>query len=241
MPQRLVEPAQELRLEARGKGRARLVHHLADAAQAQPAHEEQGFLAEAERGERQGLQGRPLVARGNDGAVPRAVAGNRPGGPRRIGDRRAREEPEGAQAGGEIGQQPLLPAEQMRAARDVEEQPVGAARLVPRRRDGRIAQAPERQPAQGGGIGGRVGIARLQVADLGAGVGEKLSLREAAGSRGPVERDDARTALARGNEHQRPALLDGVSRRAGCLNAQQARDRPRPQPNGNDARHDPTR
>ena len=88
----------------------------------------------------------------------------------------ARHKPEGAQAPLEIGQQLRLAAEQMRAARDVEEQAVGAAGLVPRRHDRRVAQAPQRQLAQGGGVGGGIGIARLQVEHLGAGVGEQLAV-----------------------------------------------------------------
>ena len=111
----------------------------------------------------------------------------------------------------------------MRAARDVEEQAIGAARLVPRRHDRRIAQAPQRQLAQGGGIGGRIGIARLQVEHLGAGIGEQLAFHEAALPGRAVERDDARAALAGRDERQRPAVVSET-----CLrhDDQPARRRP---------------
>jgi alanine racemase len=52
-PQRLVETVQELRRKAGRKGRTGLIDHLADALEAEAAHEQLRFLAEAERGERQ--------------------------------------------------------------------------------------------------------------------------------------------------------------------------------------------
>ena len=244
-PQRLVEAAQEFRLEARGKRRARLIDELADALEAEPAHEHLRLSREPERGERKSLQSFRFLARCHDPAVGGTMARHRPGRAGRAGDCRARIKPECAQAPLEIGQQPRLAAEEMRAPRDVEEQAVGAACLVPRRHDRRVAQAPERQLAQGGGIGGRIGIARLQVEHLGAGIGEQLAFHETALPRRAVEGDDARAALARRDEDERPACRrhasTGVSRRGGGLRAQQARDRPRPQPDGNDARHGSTR
>ena len=89
--------------------------------------------------------------------------------------------------------------------------------------DGRIAQAPQRELAQGGGIGGRIGVAGLQVEHLGAGVGQQLALDEPALPRRAVERDDARPALARRDQHQRPAGHVGDMPRHG---GQPARRRP---------------
>jgi len=103
MPQGLVKSAQELGLEAGGEGRARLVQYLANAAQAQSMHEALGFLAKAERGERQGMQDAPLLTRGNGGAILLAVMSNCPSGPCRVGNRHARDEPKGLEASGKIG------------------------------------------------------------------------------------------------------------------------------------------
>ena len=77
-----------------------------------------------------------------------AVAGHRPGCPGRIGNGERGQRDRRREPPVEIGQQPRLAAEQVRAARDVEEQAVGAARLVPGRGDRRIAQAPQRELAQ---------------------------------------------------------------------------------------------
>ncbi len=176
--QGLIEAAQELRLEARGKRRARLVDELADALEAEPAHERLGLGREPERGERQVLESVAFLARCHDPAMGGTMARHRPGRAGRTGDCRARVEPERAQASLQIGQQLRLATEEMRAARDVEEQAIGAAGLVPGCHDRRIAQAPQRQLAQGRGVGARIGIARLQVEHLGAGVGEQLAFQE---------------------------------------------------------------
>ena len=195
------------------------------------------------------LESAAFLARCHDPVVGVTMARHRPGRAGRIGDCRARVEPERTQASLQIGQQLRLAAEEMRAPRDVEEQAVGAAFIVPGCRDRRIAQAPQRQLAQGCGVGARIGIARLQVEHLGAGIGEQLAFRKTALPRRTVERDDARPTLARRHKGKRPSRVmsetylrhDGVSRRAGGLRAQQARDRPRSQPDGNNARHGSTR
>jgi hypothetical protein len=92
----------------------------------------------------------------------------------------------------------------MRRAGDVEEEAVGAVRLVPRGHDGGIAQGPQGEPAQGLSIGGRVGLARDEIEHLGAGVGDEVPHAEAALPGGPVERDDARPPWAGGDEGERP-------------------------------------
>ena len=161
-PQRLVEAEQELGLEACGKRRARLV--ASPRRCAKPSRRMSASVArrQPQRGERQGRSARRFAARGHDPCRSCRDHAARP--PRR--HRPCRRWPCAGRgrrrAGGraEIGQQLRLAAEEMRAARDVEEQAVGAAGLVPGRHDGRIAQAPQRQPAQGGGVGGRIGIAR---------------------------------------------------------------------------------
>ena len=70
------------------------------------------------------------------------MAGQRPGDTGRVGDSQPRDEAEAGEARAQVGQQPRLAAEQVRAAGDVEEQPIGAARLVPGRDQRRVAQAP---------------------------------------------------------------------------------------------------
>ena len=128
------------------------------------------------------------------------MMGHGPGRAGGIGDGEARGEAEGGEAAVEIGDQPRLAAEQVGCAGDVDEQAVGAARLVPRSHDGRIAQAPQGEPAQGLGIGGRIGLARCEIEHLGAGVGDEVARAEAALPGGAVERDDARPSGAGGDE-----------------------------------------
>ena len=48
MAQRLIEAAQEPAVKARGKGRARLIHHVANAAESQTAHKRSRLIREAE-------------------------------------------------------------------------------------------------------------------------------------------------------------------------------------------------
>jgi hypothetical protein len=127
MSQGLVKPAQELGLEAGGKGRARLVQYLANAAQAQSMHEALGCLAKAERGEWQGMQNAHLLTGGNDGAILLAVMSNGPSGPCRVGNRQAHDEPKALEASGKIGQQPFFPAEKMGAALDSPSAPLASS------------------------------------------------------------------------------------------------------------------
>ena len=68
-PQGLIEAAQELGLEARGKWGARLVDELADALEAEPAHERLRCLRQPECGERQIPQSAAFLTRCHDPVV----------------------------------------------------------------------------------------------------------------------------------------------------------------------------
>ena len=70
--------------------RTRLAHHITDAAQAEPAREHQRLVGKPQRCERQRAQGVRLAARGQNDALLSAVAGERPGHPRRRRDGKAR-------------------------------------------------------------------------------------------------------------------------------------------------------
>ena len=99
------------------------------------------------------------------------MTGQGPCGPGRTGNGEARAETKAAQPPLQIGKQALLPAEKMRAARDVQEQAVAATGLIPNRHDRRILYRPLCQLLQGRHIGSRIGIAHLQIQDFCAGIG----------------------------------------------------------------------
>jgi hypothetical protein len=198
-PQGLVE-AQEEGLEAGGERRARLTDHVADAAQPQAAEQRQRTLRQPQSCEREGGQGPRLSARRDNDTPGAAMMCHGPGCAGGAGDGEARGEAEGGEAALEISEQRRLAAEKMGRAGDVDEEAVSAVRLAPRGHDGRVAQGPQGEPAQGHSIGGRVGFVRLQIEHLGAGVGDEVSHAEAALPGGAVECDDARPAWAGGDE-----------------------------------------
>ena len=133
------------------------MNHVSDAPEAQLAEEHLRFFGQAQGRERQALEGDLRTVGRHDHAVRLAMVGERPGRSRRVGDCQPRAKVETAQAAGEIGQQSRLAAEQMRATRDIQEQAVGAVLRVPRRHQGRVAQAPEGESPQGVGVGGEIG------------------------------------------------------------------------------------
>ena len=237
-PQRLVEAEQE-GLEAGCKRCTRLVDHVADAAQPQAPQERQGGLGQAQGGKRQRPQRLGLRAGGEDGdgcpASRNSMAGKCPGRAGSAGDGQPGGEAEGTQAPVEVGEQVRLAAEQVGRTGDVDEQAVGAAGLVPGGGEGGVAHGPQRQPVEGGGVGRRIGLADLQVEDLGAGVGEEVAGDKPAPSCGWVEGDDARSSLAGSDQHQRTTRIESVSRRAGGPAEELGLARPAPATGGRSA------
>jgi hypothetical protein len=104
-----------------------------------------------------------------------AKTGERPGGARGAGDGEPRGEAEGAKTAVEIGEKAPFAAVQVSRTGDVDEQAIGTAGLVPGSGERGIAHGPQRQPVEGGGVGRRIGLADLQVEDLGAGIGEEIA------------------------------------------------------------------
>ncbi len=189
-----------------------------------------------------------LLARRHDRRVGTAMMRDSPGRPRRVGDGEPRTEAEPAEAAIEIGKEPRFAAEEMRRAFDLEKQAVGAIRLIPDHDERRIAEAPQAKPLERRRIGRGVGVTYLQVEDFRARIRQKLALDEAASYGRFIERGEARPALTRSDEGDGPAGVERFSRRAARrpggsprLVPQEARDRPGLEPDGNDARHDPTR
>ena len=107
-------------------------------------------------------------------------ARQRPGGAGCVGDGDPRRHAEiFFQPGRQIGKQRFLAAKQMRGSLDVEEKTVGAVFRAPRRSGRRITRRPQRQPAQRGIVGCAIKGVDLQVAGLGARIGQRLAEYEA--------------------------------------------------------------
>ena len=175
MAQRLIEAAQEPAVKARGKGRARLIHHVANAAESQTAHKRLRLIREAERSHGQMAEGIALATARHDTGISITVTCGGPGHARRIGNRKPRRQAKPPQAFAKIGQEGLFAAEEVRASGDVEKQAVAAACLIPGGGDGCIAEGPQRQFAQGSRIGGGISLTRLQLENLRARIGHQVA------------------------------------------------------------------
>ena len=169
LSERLIEPAEKIAAETGGKRRARRIHDLADALQADALQREDGVVIEAQGGKRERRDRRGRGADRDDAG--QAEAGDGGGGAGRVGNRRAGEEALRLQPGNEIGAQRCLAAEKMRRAGDVEHQAV-------RRRQGhqrRVPLRPVGDRRKQGRIRGAVLVDDLQRRDHGAGIGERLA------------------------------------------------------------------
>ena len=157
--ERLVEPQHGSGAEPGGDLGARQAGEFAHAAQAQPAQPGDGARIEPQPGHRQMPRARPLLARRDDRTAASCPSGERasaqaapvvPAMASAAGDRVARQ-PRGEGVG-----KPLLAAEQMAAAGDVEQQPVrriGGG-------EGGVALAPAGECGQCRRVAVRVGIVR---------------------------------------------------------------------------------
>jgi hypothetical protein len=139
---RLVEPAQELFGKARGKGRPRLVEQGANGFEAEPPQRGADVRRKPQRFDRHVGERRSFIARRQDKQMRVMKVRQRPGRAGCCGNRKPGRQAEIFQPRGEIGDQFVLAAEQMRRAFDVEEEAVGAVLFVPRRSGRRIARRP---------------------------------------------------------------------------------------------------
>ena len=112
-------------------------------------------------------------AGGRDASV--RIARERPGGARRIGEAQRQPEPLSLEARLDLGQQPRLAAEQVRNARNVEHQTVGAIE----RDERRIARAGVREALEQLGLPGRIGLADDERGMARARVGERQARAQA--------------------------------------------------------------
>ena len=231
----LVEAQEHFTVEACRERGTRLAHHFADPTDAEATQQRERSVRKTQGCKRQIAQCLCLTARINNAALGRAMAGHGPRCASCIRDRHPHRQLKPAEPLRNIRKQAFLAAEQVRTAGDVEKQSVGAAGLVPGGRPRRIAQGPQRKLPECCGVGGRVSIACLQVEDLGARIREQVADREALLARRLVAGKDARTALAGRDKNKRTIGVGRISRSGEALRAQQARDRPRFQPNRNDA------
>ena len=169
---------------ARGK-----IDDVADALEADAAERRHHVAVEPERGERQRRQA--LALRAAWLHLRLAEARRRPGGADRVGDGDAVREAGAAEAPREIAGQLRLAAEEMRAAADVEQQPVG-------RIDGderRIAQASLGQVVEQMRFGGGIVRACHQIGMHGARLGERQSRRAGRAASAAASMATSRSAL----------------------------------------------
>src|SRR5262245_29540705 len=110
----------------------------------------------------------------------------------------------------QIDEETLLTTEEMGAARDIQKQAVGTVGLIPRRYERGILHRPSREFLEGCCIGNGIGIAYLQIEDLGAGIGQELAQAKTAVARRHVEGNNALATLAGSDKHQRSVGIKSV-------------------------------
>ena len=124
-PRCLVETAAQHRAETCQQGCPRCFQQRADALKTKPAQPIQGLGLQPQPGDRQRCQRRDRVTCGRDRDRLAAIAGERMGCPRRIGNRQPRRHARAGKTLGEIVQQLGLTTVEMITARNVEPQPIG--------------------------------------------------------------------------------------------------------------------
>ena len=160
----------------------------------------------------------------------------RPGRAGGVGDREPGRQAEILrQSAGQISEQLIFAAEEMRRTRDIEKQAVGAFGFAPRRGGRRVARRPQPQTAERNIVGGGIDRAGLQLAGFGACVGQRLADRKARCLGGFVQRGDARSARAGDGKNERFARINrrmraGRIARLFRLCGEKAQNRPARQP-----------
>ena len=203
-----VEPGHRERAEPRRDRRAGPEGDVADALQAGPRHVGDGVAVEAEGGERQVVEelceglvaqilGRDLLAR---------KAGERPGGARIAGDAgRGRDAERGEAADASVHQR-LFAAEEMRHARNVEHQAVGAIEGGERGE----ARAPVAQALEKPRLFRRVRLDRDEGGMARARVRQRQAGRQAEPRGVRVDADEPLGVLDPGDRRERRALVNGL-------------------------------
>ena len=177
---RLIEPRGQRLAEARDQRPARQRIEALDPLQPQALQHLDGIGIQPQRGHRQRRQRHPGAARRHDLHRIIAVAGERPGGAGRIGDRCGHGQALAAQPGKQVRAQRRLAAEQMGAAGHVQPEGTAAgARMAAIDGDvGRIALAPRGEILEQPGIGGGIGGPHLERRHHRAGIGQHHAGRE---------------------------------------------------------------
>ncbi len=214
--QRLVEAGERLVAEAPGERRARQGIEIADAAQAELQEGLQDRRIESQPFHRQGGE-RGALAMGGAVEIGLALgeARQRPGGTRGVGHRRAAGEIVAGEALDQVGQQGalarLVAAEEMAAARDVEQQAGiaaeaagaagfraflgdGAAQRIDRH-PGRVAVAPVGDGLDQAAVGLRLAGRGDQVRHERAGIGQPHVGAQAGGAGVRIDRRQPRAAV----------------------------------------------
>ncbi len=132
-----------------------------------------------------------------------AEARQRPGGLRRVGDRRHGRKSLGREAGFSRRDHALLTAEEMCGAGDVEKQPIGGIE----RRQGREAAAPGEKMVERRSLTRRIGFGHPQVRADGARIGEAHAGPNGASSGSPVYRRNPLGPFDGGHSDQRGLLF----------------------------------
>ncbi len=197
--ERAVELAQEIGAEAGGERRARQIEDVADALQAEARQCGDHVTRESQRHERQRRQEIAFVA----GSCDRRLAETRRGPSRADGrgDCGARGKAEARHPCEQIVAQPLLAAEEMRAAADVEQDAVGRID----RDERRVALAPVGDGVEQARVGRLVLRHGGERGMHGAGLRQRHAGDEAALLRGGIDRDQEVevAALAEDSERRR--------------------------------------
>ena len=165
-----VEAGDHVGAEAGGDRRARPEREIADAAQAGARHVGAGLGVEPERGGRHVVIEPGEILAGEAGGRDAAMgeARQRPGGARRIGEAGRDRQPLARKPRLDLGDQPLLAAEQMGDAGDVEHQPVAPVERGERREARAGVGDALQQPRFGLRLGvadDERGLARLRVGE----------------------------------------------------------------------------
>src|SRR4029077_3327034 len=197
-----------------GKRAARLVEQRACGFEAEPAQLAAGLRRKPQCGDGQRRQRRGFLARWQNQRRRFVKARQRPGRAGRIGDGKARRQPEiFSQFCSKVGEQSLLAAEQMGGAGDVEEKTVGAVGFVPNlpaqwRGGRRVTRRPQGEPSQRRIVGGGIGVAHLQKSRFGPRIGQQVAGRRARGLRRRVQGGDARAARAGNGQDERTVRIN---------------------------------
>ena len=217
--------------KAAGERRARQAVDRADRGQAQAAQQESRLGRDPQGLDRKDLDRRAGGTGGGDAPVLRAEAGERPGGPWGVGDTETGLEAQARQARRDLRRHGRLAAEEMGAARDVQQHSVIAVDRAPRRE----AVAPERKPLETAAVLLRLAIGDGEAGHEGAGVREMHVGSQTLRLGLPVYRRQHRPMAARRDEREgdrlsRPCALGQGAGPRPCPLPAQLVDRPARQP-----------